>query len=322
MSIWRKALLTIGISLTSIAVMAQTTSTITVTSQTTTFSPGITGEVERVVAGHKGIMAVYCRNLDTGETIAINSDEVFQTASTIKTAMMCAVFDLLDRGEGPFKSYYDKMTYDEAIKAGGSGIIQNYKDGTKLELKELVHLMITVSDNTGTNMIGEWTGLEAINDWLEKNNFKETRIYATIGGHIVADAEGREKWGLGKTTPREMAEILVMIAEGKVASQAATEEMLRVLGHQYFDSNIPGGVPPTTWVGAKSGSLSALRADTALINGPSGMYVLSIFTKENEDKSWSNSNEGQQNIRKVSNLLWNHFNPDHTYEIPEGADKF
>jgi beta-lactamase class A len=285
-------------------------------------APEVMAELTSVAETHRGIMGIYCKNLKTGEAYAINADEPFETASTIKTALMCTVFDLLEKGTGPFKSYYDKRAYDAATSASGSGLIQNYKDGTKLELKELLHLMMTVSDNIATNMLGEWIGLDAVNKWLADHGFEQTRMFSTIGGRIVWDKKGREEWGLGRTTPREMGDLMALIATGKAGTPAATDEMLRLLSHQYFDGNIPSGVPAMTWVGSKSGSLNKSRSDCAIINSPAGVYVLTIYTKENKDTSWSSKNEAQVAMRKISTLLWNHFNPGANYEPPTGIEKF
>lgn len=293
-----------------------------VTSTTTVFSEGLAGELEKIAADHKGVMGIYCRHLENGEVYAVNSDEPFPTASTIKVAVMAAALDLLARGEGPYKSYYDTRTYAASTSTGGSGFLQNYKNGTRVELKELIHLMITVSDNIATNMICDWIGLEKVNNWLASCGFQETRMFSTVGGSKVFDVEGRKTWGLGRTTPREMGNLMASIVTGKAGTTSTTEEMLRLLGNQYFDNSIPAGVPPTVYVGSKSGSLSRSRSDTAIIAAPTGSYVLAVFTKENEDTSWKNDNEAEVRIQRISAAIWRHFNPDNAWERPEGADKF
>lgn len=301
---------------------AQTSDTLTVTSATKEFSPGFPGELEKEVAEFRGDMGIYYAKLDGSESIKINENVPFETASTIKTAVMVAAFDLLDSGKGPFKSYYDTRTYTTSSTAGGSGLLQNYKENTKVELKELIHLMMTVSDNVATNMLSEWMGLDAINDWLIKHDFEQTRIFSTIGGKLVWSPEGRAEWGLGRTTPAEMGRLMTMIAEGKAGSAAATDEMLRVLSHQYFDATIPGGVPPTTWVGSKTGSVNRSRSDCAIVRGADGLYVLVIFTKNNVDTSWNYDNEAQTAIRRISNKIWNHLHPQNQYTAPAGVEKF
>lgn len=293
-----------------------------ITSGTSEFDEGIVGELEQIVASHHGTMGIYCHNFASGETIAINANESFPTASTIKLAVLCTAMNMLATGTGPFKTYYDTKPYDASTSTGGSGFIRNYKDKTPMELKELIHLMITVSDNIATNMLCEWIGLEPVNKWLSDHGFEKTRMYSTIGGSLVFDQEGRKEWGLGRTTPHEMGSLMEMIATGKAGTTSTTEEMLRVLGHQYFDGGIPAGIPPMTYVGSKSGALNRSRSDNAIVAAPTGTYVLSIYTNDNKDTSWGASNEADKAIKKISTLVWKHFNPDSNWSSPDGADKF
>lgn len=298
---------------------------VTITSATTSFSDGLQGDLEKIVASHRGIMGIYCEKLGDGpsEIIAINADEIFPTASTIKVATMCAAMDQLVSGKGPFENYYSSMPYDETTTAGGSGWIQNYKFGTKIELKELIHLMITVSDNVATNMISVWIGLDTINQWLIDHGFEHTRQYATIGSRQIYDKQGREEWGLGSTTPREMARLMKMIVNGEAGTTSSTEEMLRILGHQYFDAGIAGAIPPMVYVGSKGGSVNASRSDVAIVAGPSATYILSIYTKENVNTSWKkNENEAELAITKISGLIWKHFHPDSTWQPAPGSENF
>lgn len=293
-----------------------------ITSQTRTFSDGFQGELERVAAAHRGDVGIYCHHLEKNETYKVNADVAVPTASTIKVPVMCAALDLLVQGTGPYKSYYDTRKFDAASTATGSGIIQKFKDGTAVELKELIHLMITVSDNVGTNMIADWIGLEAVNKWLADRGFEQTRMFSTIGGTQIYDAEGRKTWGLGRTTPAEMGRLMEMIATGKAGTTSATDEMLRVLGHQYFDGGIAAGIPPMVYAGTKSGSLQRHRSDNGIIAAHTGTYILSVYTNNNEDTRWKSDNEGELLIRKVSRMVWKHFNPESDWEPAPGSDQF
>lgn len=293
-----------------------------VTSATKEFAPGFRGELEKIVASHKGDMGLYIKNLDSNVTYSINGDEAFPTASTIKTATMAAAFAALDSDKSPFKDYYDTQTYDGGTSASGSGIIKNFKVGTKVELKEMMHLMMTVSDNVATNMISEWVTLDYINKWLAEKGFVMTRQFSTIGGRTIWDPKGREEWGLGRTTPEEMARLLEMIATGKAGTAAACDEMLRILGHQYFDDKIGVQAPPFVYAGSKSGSVNASRSDTGIVASPGGTYVISVYTKNNKDTSWGKSNEAENAIKKIANLTYNHFNPDKPWTPVPGTEKY
>lgn len=298
-------------------------SALEVTSATTSFSPGVRGELERIVAGHRGVMGICVKNVKTGEQISINGSEPFPTASTIKLAVMTTAFDRLARGAGPFRDYYDTRVYDAASSASGSGFLRQFREGSRVELKELLHFMITVSDNTATNMLVEWMdGLDPVNDWLKEHGFTVTRMNSTIGGRIIADREGRRTWGLGVTTPDEMGRLMEMILNGEAGTTSTTDEMLRLLGHQYFDGGIASQVPPTAWVGSKSGSVNDSRSDVAIVASPGGTYILSVYTKENKDQRWTRENEAEKAIQAVSRAVWKHFNSDSLWSRPSGCEAF
>ncbi len=287
---------------------------IAVTSATKDFAPGLLGKLEQIVAEHEGRMGLSVVKLGTGETFEVNADAEFVTASTIKLGVLGTAFDLLTSPSATtFKGYYDTMVYDGSTSSGGSGFIQNYKVPTRIELKELVHFMITASDNTATNMLTKWVGgPQAVNQWLASKGLARTRMNSTIGGRQVADQALREKWGLGVTTPAEMRRLMQMYAEGKaVDSTTASEEILRVLGHQYFDDDIASQVPPTMWVGSKSGAVNASRSDVAIMSTSGGLIVMAVYTDENRDQRWVDDNAGEVSIRRVAKAVFDHFNPDY-----------
>jgi beta-lactamase class A len=266
-------------------------------------------------------MGVSIHNLQTGERVEVNGDAEFRTASTIKVAVMGTVFEELTSPTGMFRSYYDTRKYDPATSTGGAGFVRNFVPGTPVELKELLHFMITVSDNTATNMLVDWLGgAPRVNRWLEDRGLSRTRLLAMVGGRIKYDPALNGKWGLGVTTPNEMRRLLEMIHAGRaVASTTATEEMLRILGHQYFDDLIAGETPPAVWVGSKSGAVNDSRSDNAIVASPGGTYVISVYTDRNEDRRWTKENEGEASIRKVARETWRHFNPDSRWQRPAGA---
>ena len=258
-------------------------------------------------------MGVSVRNLKTGETFVVNGDAEFVTASTIKTAVMCVAFDrLTSPSSGLFKGYLDSRPYDPATSASGAGFMRNFVPGTNVELKELIHFMMTVSDNTATNMLTEWLGgPAAVNEWLASKGLARTRLNSTVGGYQVWDQPLRAKWGMGVTTPNEMRRLMEMIHDGTaVASTTATEEMMRVLGRQYFDDLVGEQVPPTVWVGSKSGAVNASRSDTALVASPAGMLAMAFYTDNNVDRRWTPENAGERAIQRAVRAVWTHYNPD------------
>ncbi len=269
-------------------------------------SPRLIGQLEAIAAPFRGQMgyAIHFRRRD--EWVLRSADEPFPTASTIKLAILCTAMEKIDKGE---LKYSDTREYTEEMKRGGAGFIQNYKPGTKLELKELLHLMITVSDNTATAMMIRWLGAMEINGWLERHGLKSTRILSQLPPEETELKKLADKWGLGVTTPREMVMLLEQIAGDKAASQTACDEMQRILSHQYFNDLIAKQCPPWVSVASKSGAVNQSRSDVALVHSPAGDITIAVFTKDNVDQSWTDTNEAEVAIKKISAAVWKFYNP-------------
>jgi beta-lactamase class A len=171
--------------------------------------------------------------------------------------------------------------------------------------------MITTSDNTASlwcqKLVG--TGTE-VNNWLEKNGFEKTRVNSRTEGR----EKDREKYGWGQTTPREMAELLKLIRSHKAISEAASEEMYRVLTNIYWNGEALSQIPPYIQTASKQGAVSNSRSEVVFVNAPSGDYVFCVITNNQEDKSWEYDNEGFRLLRQVSEFLWNYFEPDSNWE--------
>ena len=103
-------------------------------------------DLRALLTGFRGNVGVYVRNLRTGQTVAINADTLFPTASTVKIPIQCGLFDKINRGELNYQQelvYKDSLRYDD-------GIVGQLKDGAKIPLPEVVMLMETTSDNTAS----------------------------------------------------------------------------------------------------------------------------------------------------------------------------
>ncbi len=271
----------------------------------------LTKKLAELSKDFKGDYGIYVRNLKTGATAEINADTLFPTASMVKVPILCALFDKMNRGE---LKYSQEMTYRDSMVYGGAGVVQFFKDSTKVALAELIWLMIAISDNTAALWCQFLAGTgTAINEWLEKNGFHQTRVNSRTPGREA----NRSEYGWGQTTPREMAELLAFIREGKAVSGDASEEMYRVLSKAYWDVEALSQIPPTIHVAAKNGAVNASRSEVVLVNAPSGDYVFCVITKNQQDQRWENDNEGNVLIRNVSRLLWNYFEPKSKWSAPK-----
>lgn len=283
-------------------------------------SPGktdtrLTQKLTEALSGFRGDVGIYVQHLKTGKTVAINADTTFPTASTIKIPIMIGLFDQIRQGKIGYQQevvYRDSLHYDD-------GIVGSLKDGAKLPLSEVVMLMETISDNTGSLWCQALAGGgTAINAWLDANGFPQTRVNSRTPGREAF----RPRYGWGQTTPRELAGLLTYLRQGRAISPDASDRMYRNLCRQFWDSDGLSQLPVEVKVASKNGAVNQSRSEVVLVHAPHGDYVYCIMTKNQKDESWVRTNEGFTLLRNVSALLWHHFEPKSTFQPVTGYEKW
>jgi beta-lactamase class A len=268
-------------------------------------------QIDSAVAGFSGSVSIFAKNLDTGETFARRADEKTRTASTIKVAILAAVFAAV--AEGKVK-WTDRVELRAADKVSGSGVLAaEFADGDQLPLSDLAHLMIVMSDNTATNLILDRIGADYVNALMDKLGLKEIRSLRKIrgdGANLKAaegfSAAGRDpanaRFGIGSSTPREMVELLEKIERGQVVSPAASREMLNILKRQQDRNGIPrklGQIP----VANKTGALDRLRSDVGIVYSPGGRIAMAITCDDLPETDWSADNPALLLIARLARIL-------------------
>jgi beta-lactamase class A len=288
-------------------------------------APGTRGEKDRVdrtiaeLIGHfRGEMGVAAINLATHEVIAINADTRFPTASTIKTGVMLEAYHRAAAGDLPLGS---TLTLHDAAKVGGSGVLRGLHDGLALSVEDLIYLMIAVSDNTATNMLIARLGTARINERLESYGLHETRLFRPTfrDGRADVQPELEREFGLGMTTPREMATLMTAIADGKAVSMEASYAMLAMLRKQTDRAMIPRLLPGDgPVIGNKTGTdeeklagphgrRGHIRADAGIVTGPGLRYAVAIYARRVEDTRWTPDNDALTTGARVSRIIYDHF---------------
>jgi len=273
-------------------------------------------KLDELVNGFNGDVGIYVKNLKTGKIASINADTIFPTASMIKIPITCGIFDKIEKGE---LDYHSELMYCDSLLYAGEDILGSFKDSEKIALNKVLMLMITTSDNTASLWAQLLAGTgSAINEVMASNGLKYTRVNSRTPGR----KDNQKKYGWGQTTPKEMATLLTLIRDGKMINPAASERIYRNLIRIFWDTEALSQIPPTVQVASKSGAVDAARSEVLLVNAPHGDYVFCITTKNQKDTSWNYSNEGWTMIRKLSNLLWNYYEPNFGWKQPEGIQKY
>ncbi len=262
------------------------------------------GSVSEALRGFRGRVSVYAKNLDTGKTYSLRGDERVRTASTIKLAIMIETFFQVAEGK---LGWSDEILLTKEKKVGGSGVLSEFSDNTKIDLRTALNLMIVVSDNTATNLVLERVTSDAVNKRMESLGFPNTksirRVFGTDKDSKVATDPVIRNFGLGMTTPKEMVGLLEMLENGKLVSPEASKGMLDILRRQQYKDGIGRNALDTVPIASKSGTLDRLRSDVGIAYTRRGRIVMAITVDDMPVVHYATDNEGSLMIWKISQIL-------------------
>lgn len=279
----------------------------------------IEAKLNRICKGFNGRLGYHLRLLRSGESIGFRENERFPSASTIKTGVALAAIQEVDAGR---MKMTDKMAVPTDPSRREASMWSYFlKDGLSLDLDAWVNLMVTVSDNTATIVTRDWIGTMKVNDKFAALGLPNTKILGNAPKDNVPIQRLRRQFGMGMTTPKEMATMLELVYRRKAASPAGCEKLIRIMTHQYWDDWIAGSVPPGIAVASKSGAISRSRSDTAIVFSHSQPYILTIYSDSQKDRRWVAENEGDLALKKMAGIVWNGLHPRTPYEAPPGYNE-
>lgn len=255
------------------------------------------------IASYNGLLSIYVNDFQ-GNKVEINIDEEYETASCIKTFILGALYDQVEKGN---KSLKDMLVYTTEQEIDGSGVLRSLEYGTRLSVKNVATLMIIVSDNIATNMLIDYISLDIINQFIKEQGFQHTILHNKID-FVRYDQ-------LGTSTPRDYGRIFEMICKEELVSQEASRQMLEILRKQHYNSTLTKSFPPyfldsedtgeeeLIYVASKSGSMNACRNDGGIISTPYGKYVIVLFNKNFTDSIYYPDHPATVFSAKVSRLI-------------------
>jgi beta-lactamase class A len=279
-------------------------------------------ELAAIAATHKGHVALYAKQLNSGKVVALDPDQPVQTASVIKLAILFEAMEQVRAG----KAHWDeKLTLKKGDGVNGSGVLTFFDTPLTLTLKDVLTMMVIVSDNTATNLAIDRFGVSAVNARIAWMGLKDTHLYKKIGKPATEPMPADQpKFGLGKTTAHEMEMIMERIGRCELAGPgeapepgdaAICETALTMLRNQFYRNTIPryleklDSTEEGSGIASKTGSLNAVRNDVAIVGGKNGPIVISIFTYDNEDQSWTADNEAEIIIARLARKIVDSWSP-------------
>jgi beta-lactamase class A len=235
------------------------------------------------------VVGLSYRDLQSGDSLDIHADDSFHAASTMKVPVMIELFRMVERKElsldqgimlvNQFGSIVDGSPF--SVDAGDdSDSLMYRKVGERVPVRELLERMIVRSSNLATNALIAIVGAERAN--ATAHALGATHIKVLRG---VEDQKAFDAGMSNTTTSRDLAALMSAIEQGRAASRSSCDAMRAILLRQEFNDEIPAGVPAGTPVAHKTGSITAVLHDAAIVY-PKGRppYVLVVLTRNIPDE--------------------------------------
>ena len=261
-------------------------------------------ELETILAGFSGTFGLAAKRLDDGLRLGLNDTQVFPAASVVKLPMLIAALQRVERGELELGQRFE-MTAEE--RAGGSGVLQVCDGGLHLTLRDILSLMIVVSDNTATNMILDVLGgPDVINQQFASMNLEVTRVYGKLQVAWERKTEAQRQGKLAQLTPSEMLGLLERLWNRALLGPEMRALALEILGQQQYTEMIGRNLPDGTKVATKSGQITGVRNDVGFVL-TARPYMIAMASRDGQDARYHVDNEGVLVAARVSRLVFDYF---------------
>lgn len=250
-------------------------------------------------AGAAGFL--HARSIDGDLETGLGADEPVVLASVFKIPVLVELNRQAAAGEVDLNERVRVTAEDRVLGPTG---LSAMVDDVDLTLRDLAYLMMSVSDNTATDVIMRHVGLERINKSLRDLGLSQTELIgdcATLLGTFAEDVGLDRDAGLSladiepdrlrkwrsldperttRSTPREMTALLQMIWRDEAAPPDACAEMRRILALQVWPHRLTSGFPSGVTLAAKTGTLPGIRNEAGVVTYPDGArYAVAVFTR-------------------------------------------
>jgi beta-lactamase class A len=240
--------------------------------------------IQRITRSVNATWGIYIKCLETGDEIAINADRQMDTMSVIKIPLMVEAFRQIEAGKFGLS---DQITLTEAAKRPGTGVIRSLDQGAVLTIKDLLTLMIIVSDNTATDLIYDKVGgIEPVNRLMAEWELNSIRAPGTadtwfkaLRAAPSAEAFHREAMNpFGLSSPRDMGKLLERIEKGEAVSKKASDTMLQIMRGQVYSSRLPRFVTGYRLPHKTGDFMPYIGNDVGILENQQRHIVISVFT--------------------------------------------
>ncbi|MFZ6000817.1 MAG: serine hydrolase [Bacteroidota bacterium] len=262
--------------------------------------------IEKELAANAGTFAVAFKDLQTGEELFINEHEPFHAASTMKTPVMVEVYKQAAEGtlslndsitiKNEFKSIVDGSAYQLTAQDDSDTAIYQHL-GEKRTLYSLVYDMIIQSSNLATNIVIERVGADRVTQTLRSIGASNIKV---LRG--VEDSKAYQAGLNNEVTAFDLMLLFEKIGREEMVSPEASQAMIKILLDQKYNDIIPARLPEGVMVAHKTGWITGVHHDSALLRLPDGRkFVLILLSKELKDEK-----AAVASMAKVSEMIYEH----------------
>lgn len=286
-----------------------------------------TESMDTFFTGLGGPVGVFVDHLDTDLVLGYNADELYPTASTLKTPLLYELYRQVEEGKIDLQ---ERVTLSHANRVPGSGVLQDLDEGLQPTIRDLAELMIIVSDNWATDLLYDRLGKDAMAARIAELQLTNTYIpmtiremFCTMAEQDPADPEVtfealKEHLKHGNTgdgnlayagdprnnvsSPRDMGKLMRLIHEGHEISEQSRDAIIKILKDQNFNTIIPGRLPVDKDIETahKTGSIRGVKADVGIVYSPNLNYIITFMSKQQDDSA-----ETTDRMAHASRWVWN-----------------
>lgn len=233
---------------------------------------------------------IFLIELDQNGYVSLQGTVPLAAASTIKIPVLVALFQDVDAGKIQLD---EQLTMTEDVIGSGSGDMQYQPPGKQFSVLETATKMITISDNTATNMlIKRMGGAEAVNQ-----RFLEWGLTATVIRNLLPDLEGTNS-----TSPEDLGNLLAKIDRGQLISLRSRDRLLHIMSNVVTNTLLPQGLEDEATISHKTGDIRSVLGDAGIIDMPDGQrYIASVLVKRPD-----NDPKAKELIQQISKTVYQH----------------
>lgn len=255
--------------------------------------------LDSISDAHRGIVGYSIVDMETGARVSRRGDETFPTASLIKIGILVSVFELVAKGQ---LSLDDPLTVLKIDQVPGAGVAQFFHNGITLTVRDAAFLMMTISDNTATNLLLDRIVIRRMWAKMDSLGLHHTKVHSKAYLRISSVAmDSSVKYGLGVTTPNEMARLLELMALGRAVSPSADSTMLEMMEHNTYGTMLQRYIDGAR-AAHKDGETNQVRTECSLWY-LRNRIIACVLTKENVDQRWVTDNEGEVTLARIGEAI-------------------